>query len=328
MSLVTTCPACATTFLVTPEQLSAHRGDVRCGQCQHIFSALRQLEEVTPAVTPRASPEAAATEAESVAAAPPVEQLDLQPSSPQPEVSELPMSYHREEQTESLLPVGAAVDFELDFDGEVDAGRSGLDAETKAVAANAGNVPDGPEPVAEPVSKSQPAAAVPGFMQPEKKRGISFWALLPLALLLLVAAITQSVYFMRTQVAAHYPHLRPWLEQACARVGCTVELPRQADLFSIEDSDLQSDAEHAGVLVLVSALYNHAPYPQAYPLMELTLTDTYDKPVLRRTFAPHEYLPAGTRVEAGIAADGEIHSRLPLVVEGEKPAGYRLYVRY
>lgn len=288
-----------------------------------------------PAVMPTASLEVAAAEAECVVAPSTVEQqLDLQPSSSQPEVSELPMTYHREEQTESLLPVGAAVDFELDFDAEADTGRSGPDVETKAVDeaeavdANAGNVPDGPEPGAEPVSKPQSAAAVPSFMQPEKKRGISLWALLPLALLLLVAAIAQSAYFMRTQVAAHYPHLRPWLEQACARIDCTVELPRQADLLSIEDSDLQSDAEHAGVLVLVSALYNHAPYAQAYPLLELTLTDTYDKPVLRRTFAPHEYLPAGTSVKAGIAADGEIHSRLSLVVEGEKPAGYRLYVRY
>jgi hypothetical protein len=107
-----------------------------------------------------------------------------------------------------------------------------------------------------------------------------------------------------------------------------VELPRHAELLSIEDSDLQDDPDHVGVLVLVSALYNRASYQQAYPQLELTLTDTLDKPVLRRTFTPQEYLPKGTDAAGGIPGGGEVHSRLFLTVTGDKPAGYRLFVKY
>ena len=43
MALVTLCPECSTTFRVTSEQLEAHSGDVRCGQCQHVFNSFSTL---------------------------------------------------------------------------------------------------------------------------------------------------------------------------------------------------------------------------------------------------------------------------------------------
>src|SRR5450830_223880 len=55
MSLVTTCPACATSFLVKPEHLAAHRGDVRCGKCDFVFNALDKLGE-TVEIAPTESP--------------------------------------------------------------------------------------------------------------------------------------------------------------------------------------------------------------------------------------------------------------------------------
>jgi predicted Zn finger-like uncharacterized protein len=43
MALVTLCPECSTTFRVTAEQLETHSGDVRCGQCQHVFNSFATL---------------------------------------------------------------------------------------------------------------------------------------------------------------------------------------------------------------------------------------------------------------------------------------------
>jgi len=345
VSLITTCPACGTTFRVTPEQLSAHRGDVRCGQCQHIFNALQQLEEIDPPVSPALTPAAplpdTGTELEQTVILPAVEFVPSEPVllvEPSPE----------EAPGEELPAVGGVVDFELEFSAEEPVesvpepesaeAAIALETEPDAVAAVDPVELDGLDELVEPETvvvepatapaAPQPQPVIPSFLQPAPRRRKPIWLLVPLLALLLAGALGQTAYFLRTEIAAHYPPMRPWLEQACRHLACVVELPRQADLLSIEDSDLQDDAEHAGVLVLVSALYNRAPYPQAYPLLELTLTDTYDKPVLRRTFAPQEYLPAGTDIKAGIAAGGEIRSRLPLEVAGEKPAGYRLYVRY
>jgi predicted Zn finger-like uncharacterized protein len=43
MSMVTSCPGCATTFRVTPQQLQAQHGKVRCGRCAEVFDAFKAL---------------------------------------------------------------------------------------------------------------------------------------------------------------------------------------------------------------------------------------------------------------------------------------------
>ena len=53
-SMVTKCPACGTLFRVTPEQLQAHQGQVRCGRCMTVFDGLVAL-----AALPEPVPEAA-----------------------------------------------------------------------------------------------------------------------------------------------------------------------------------------------------------------------------------------------------------------------------
>ncbi|HNL42190.1 MAG TPA: zinc-ribbon domain-containing protein, partial [Ottowia sp.] len=43
MSLITRCPACATTFKVVPDQLRIAAGWVRCGHCQQVFDAAAHM---------------------------------------------------------------------------------------------------------------------------------------------------------------------------------------------------------------------------------------------------------------------------------------------
>ena len=81
--MITQCPACGTHFRVTPEQLQAHQGQVRCGRCMTVFDGLKaladlpepppaagageargfRLEPVEPAQTPPPAAQARAAEA-------------------------------------------------------------------------------------------------------------------------------------------------------------------------------------------------------------------------------------------------------------------------
>ncbi len=403
MSLVTTCPACGTAFRVTPEQLSAHRGDVRCGHCQRIFSALKHLAEVAPGTQqpareaapetnpiPEYVPDTALMDSEeqeepdlatvhdpapehtvappsdapvelSIAelesAESPPEELVTDPVLPEQEsVAETAPAASATEsaplsEDESALPATGSVQAEplAEEPAEIDpalhafpVGLSELPESTAEEPAAAESLPAdlpaeseaGAGAEAEEIVLESPASATaatpaapasPPFAKPKKRS--SRW-LVPLTVLLVLAAGAQSIYFLRTEIASHLPQSKPWLVAACGPLHCRVELPRQADLLSIEDSDLQDDPEHEGVLILASTLHNRASYAQAYPLLELTLTDTFDKPVLRRTLEPREYLPAGTALADGLAAGVEINVRLHIGVDGAKPAGYRLYVRY
>lgn len=71
MSLITTCPHCATSFRVTPDQLRARAGKVRCGQCSQVFDGFQKLGTLPPP-----APDAAL---------PPVEAQQEAPLVPQPE---------------------------------------------------------------------------------------------------------------------------------------------------------------------------------------------------------------------------------------------------
>lgn len=170
-------------------------------------------------------------------------------------------------------------------------------------------------------------------------RGIS-WLYGLLAILLLSGLAAQAAYHYRTEVATRWPATRPWLERACERLACTVELPRRADLVSIEASDLHSDPERGGLLVLQATLRNRAPFAQALPALELTITDTEDRAVARRVLLPADYLPAdppatGTAATPGhpataqaFAANGELLVRLWIDARDVGAAGYRLYLFY
>lgn len=63
MSLVTRCPACATTFKVVRDQLRISDGWVRCGRCSEVFDATIELHD-----TDAPAPEPAADESSSPAA--------------------------------------------------------------------------------------------------------------------------------------------------------------------------------------------------------------------------------------------------------------------
>lgn len=101
MSMLTRCPSCATAFRVTPEQLQARHGQVRCGRCAMAFNAFDSLATL-PAIGPEAAPEpeypagTPATEAAAVPAipAPPAEKRERLPrptyaTSPEPLVPQL-----------------------------------------------------------------------------------------------------------------------------------------------------------------------------------------------------------------------------------------------
>lgn len=154
------------------------------------------------------------------------------------------------------------------------------------------------------------------------------WPPAMLIVLLLLLAALQVSYHLRTPIAARWPLTKPYLVQACNLLQCKVELPQQADLLAIDDSDLQEDADYQGLMHFSSVVINNASFAQAYPLLELTLTDVTDQALLRRTFSASEYLPHGTDIKAGLAPEQSVRVKLDLTVNGAPIAGYRVFITY
>src|SRR5665647_114781 len=295
MSMVTSCPACGTSFRVRPEQLSAHHGDVRCGKCDHVFYALDSLTKVSEDASQSAEPKFTVLED---AGTDETDTAELAGSDNLPETAPVAATINAPDETEHIdYPA-----FEL--------------TSAAAIAQTVTSVPE--------IIPPSPAIA----SGPKGKSRISLWILVLLALLLVLAAVAQATYFLRTQISVELPQSKPYLVKACMLLGCSVDLPHDIDQLVIYDSDMQEDADHQGVIHLSSSLISHALYAQAYPLLELSLTDTRDSVVMRRTFTPSEYLPTDRNAVNGIPPNDEIHIKLSITAGDVAVAGYRLYVTY
>jgi len=287
----TRCPECQTTFWVTPEQLKARAGMVRCGQCQKVFNAIDQLQEEA-AVTATASPSGPPPPDE-IAPPPPTAEVPVTPESVDAEAPAEPLS------EAAAQELGKAVGLILPRET---AEIPGYSRWAEGVMSSS--------PLSEPAGRSanRPFVLV--------------------ALLLLLTLAGQIVFHARSEIAVAAPSLRPLLDAFSGMLGTDIPLPRHADLVSIETSDLQADPTRGKLLVLQATLRNRASYAQDYPLLELALTDTQDGAIARRVFRPDEYLSPQTPSRQAFPANSDLAVRLWIEAKGISAAGYRLYVFY
>lgn len=153
-------------------------------------------------------------------------------------------------------------------------------------------------------------------------RLVMAWGTPLLALLLLVQLGTT----FRNPLAARYPALQPALAALCAPFGCKVELPAQIDALAIEQGELQTLADHT--FSFVTVLRNGSRTVQAWPHIELVLNDAADKPVLRRVFAPREYLARPADASKGFGPRSEQSVKLYFELNRLKASGYHIAIFY
>jgi hypothetical protein len=127
-------------------------------------------------------------------------------------------------------------------------------------------------------------------------------------------------------LAARYPDLKPGLAATCALLHCRIALPAQADALAIDTGELQTIGGSSYSFSTV--LHNSSGLTQAWPSIELALTDAADKPLLRRVITPAEYLPPGTDAAKGFAPHAEQNIKLYFELKDIKASGYRLAVFY
>lgn len=362
MRAITHCPVCQTQFFVSERQLDQHHGQVRCGHCLHVFDA--KTHSVT-AVEPAASDTtdltastiiASAIDTELIAAdnqdstiaatevsahlaadAATTDLLDILPATTT-DVTVVTDVTEVASANEALINIDppvfipaailAAPTLEHEFAANVAAesvAAGSIESDTNAVAIVTDAVSVDTVVAADPAEYfdylTEPPAAMPS-------KPLHVWLSLLLVFILLLLAIIQSLYFLRNPIAIYYPNIKPHLQQACHKLGCSIDLPKKIELIIIDDSDMQEDPDHAGLIEFKTTLINQAGFHQAYPNLELTLTDLDDKPTLRRLFKPREYLPALTNTQAGIAPAEEVDVKLKISVTGMPVAGYRVFVTY
>jgi len=277
--LITTCTQCLARFRVTPQQLNAKQGQVRCGRCGKVFSGFEALERVPDDDT--GSRLLAAREAADAKNMPPQ----------RPHVSE-------------ELPELEAID-------------------ASAVPA----APAQAEPPPAAAAPRRPSTTVVDLPLDEPPaRPSRAWSF-GVALLLLVIGC-EAAYAFRAPLAQQYPPLRPYLESACARIGCAVPWQRDDRLLKLEDSELLEVPGQPDQIALGARIRNLASVAQEYPHLELTLTDVTGQQAARKVLRPADYLGHAPARDEVLGPGAEVAIQLRLATAHMKATGYELLLFY
>lgn len=180
----------------------------------------------------------------------------------------------------------------------------------------------------EPAAEEAQHAEDVGFVRTARRK--AFWrrpairAGLGLGIALLLCTLGLQVTVQeRNRIAAMAPGMRPWLQRLCAPLHCAVAPLQQIADVVIDSSSFVKGRGDSYQLAL--AIKNRAPIALAMPVVELTLTDAQDQPVVRRVL-----LPQDLAAPPELPASGEWSASVAVIVTtgGARVAGYRLLAFY
>ncbi len=369
MALATRCPNCHALFRVVADQLKLRGGLVRCGACRHVFDAIGTLSYLDDASLRPAAPAAPApSDSESLRIPPPhptilqdevvnaARKIDLASSASATGGVEVPHAASDTAETPDETPVPAQSGYarsrelsveqhgtevpelagaaQFDFGDKPAEGASDISIEPQIETGAHGEATSGPSvAVVDDAADGMKAPAEDvAFLKegaPARSRlatsayaaGIAF---------LFIALALQSMQAFRAEIGARWPTVRPLLVRLCEAMHCTVGWPKHGEMLAVVGSELQA-LPGVGALELTAVVRNRADVTLALPAIELTLTDTQDRAIARKVFAPADYLAPGeaaSRLASGIEAGADITVRLVFQARGLNVAGFVVYPFY
>ena len=295
--LITTCSQCKARFRVSPQQLNAKQGQVRCGRCRGIFNGFQSLERFPDDDTGArllAAHEAKERAAETVAG---IETL--------PEEDNLPEI----ETVDRAPPLPVAMVEPATAPSTPHAGRASRPPRERT-----------PRPASE-----RPAPEL--VLEPPPRAPLSRAWWFGVAFLGTVLAV-ELAFALRGPLAQRYPVLRPALEAVCARAQCSVPWSREEALLKLEESEMLEVPGKPTEIALGARIRNLATVAQEYPHLELTLTDLSGQAAIRRVLRPTDYLGRPLTGGEVMAPGSEISVQLRLETPRVKATGYELLLFY
>jgi hypothetical protein len=149
----------------------------------------------------------------------------------------------------------------------------------------------------------------------------------PIVLLLALACALQYAWWQREYIRVSWPPSEIAYQTLCRLTGCVISPARDIDLLQIASMSLrQVDDPHH--LALQVVLHNRSTIPQAYPAIELTLTDAHNQASIRKVITPAQYLNADTSADTGIGSHAQRTLQMRIDTTTIPANNYRVTIFY
>lgn len=356
---ITQCPHCRTAFRVTPVQLQAAAGTVRCGTCLHTFHATIHWSDPAQSDRPSSSSPPDSSEHTSAFDGDPPSAL----SQNRPEGSGTGSLLELdgwEEEPRSIFEDFSALNAELESDEQwahellrelEEEGQDNLEpvptldritvlsqheAATLSPTAPLFTFAEVPSSDDDELALAAPEHRKPHNLlavEPEplhltavklparRLRTFIHAVLLVFALVMLAG---QYIYFNFDRLA-----MGPRREQLgllCDTLGCQLPQRSLPGLVRISNLLVRSHPEQPDALLVDAMIVNRATFAQPFPRLRLVFTDLSDTPVASRSFAAEEYLAGELHDHGEMPSQQPIHIALELVDPGPRAMNYELIV--
>lgn len=148
-----------------------------------------------------------------------------------------------------------------------------------------------------------------------RRSPLSGAVLAAVGLLLLALLGWQAYHGLREPLLAS-PTVRPWLERACDRLGCSLPALRDPGQIEIISRNVRSHPRVESALLVDLTMVNRAPFPQPFPLLLISFSNLDASWTAQRRFTPDNYL--GGQRDAGetMPRDVPVQAVLELVDPG------------
>ena len=148
--------------------------------------------------------------------------------------------------------------------------------------------------------------------RPAERGGNGIWIFGSFVLLVLLAA---EVAWAERALWINDSKVRPWLADACARLGCRLPLRKDDQLLQLASRDIRPHPSVPGALIISATLQNAGDFAQPFPTVEIVLSDLDEQRIAMRRFRPEEYVGDARTLARGLAPE----AKAPLVFEVADP---------
>lgn len=157
------------------------------------------------------------------------------------------------------------------------------------------------DPDDKPRTRDTRRHATPAFARHARRGDGRRWPWVAGTVLLSLTLAGQLAYAERDQLLDS-DLVRPWLDSGCAALDCELPLRHASQHLELLSRDIRPHPSVSGALIVSATVRNAASFAQAFPVVEITLSDLDENRVAMRRFQPRDYLGDTRAIERGLAA--------------------------